>query len=141
MKKYKLKIPNIIKKEDAKIATHLQDGAKGIEIYSTKPNFNEIPKDWLEEIIEEPVSAEELINSVNPNVRKHRLSDVCQMSLNQLHTLVNKAEANNELRHRPQHTYDDAHEMFIRCSSPLLDSISFEMGWKARGKAHNWEEE
>jgi len=83
-KKYRLEIPAMIRKEDARICETLNNVETTCTIHEINGNavrglyiiclFRDIPKDWLEEIEEEkPITAEEALKRFRENAQDYTL--------------------------------------------------------------------
>lgn len=130
-KKYRLNIPDMIRREDGKWAEYFKE-QNGEEFYSPNPD---IPKDWLEPIDDEPVSAEEWFEIDNEPYKSNNHHDWKKMSIYSFKA----GEANNEKRHRPTHTVTEAAENVN--NKHIMGRASwrfaFGVGWNACKKSHN----
>jgi hypothetical protein len=116
MKRYKVNIPNLIKKKHAYIAHYIEINIKnGISEYSrcSDPRFEDIPKEWLELIKDGPISLREYLEpfinkEINPGKDPYCLS--CWV-LGQKQGFL-AGEAND--RKRTQPLIDAIKEYFIK---------------------------
>ena len=148
MKRYKLKIPEMIRLLDLEIANDIIDWNSGVlksgKLHTEGLIYNvpeDIPKDWLEETKEEPVNAEEYHHK---NVSTYKSGCI---SLTYMNATVKKeivkayktGASDNELRHRPQQSFN---EWWVKTANSMVGMTSIEIiakkGWDARGDTHNW---
>lgn len=155
-KKYRLKIPDMIRREDAWCADALRH-VNG-EVFHERQGaahpcgtgtiwMKDIPSDWLEEIIEEPVSAEELADSIFKeyfNLPRTQ-SKILDLTYPELLAIVQKVEANQKLRNRLKQSFGDAlrkFEVWWANAPQIQEYVSKSHGfeiWEACEKSHNWE--
>ena len=115
MKKWRLNIPDKVRRCDAHAAFSM-NGKNGDvipleevdEYYYMYKKYYQVPKDWLEPIQDEPVSAEEVIKKSLKAVKF--VTDepsIEQFTYNELLAVVKEAEANNELRHQRKQSFEE----------------------------------
>jgi hypothetical protein len=128
-KKYRLKIPDMIRKQDAWMSHWLETNPRyGNTLSENYINdscpsyvFESIPKDWLEEVKDEPKSPEELFKNwdgVSP-----------------------MAKENNELRHREATKLEDVENWAGQKEDPDCQRCwvhGIRHGWKECKKSHGW---
>ena len=130
--RYRVKIPDMVRREDAKMICIFEslDGEELKTYGSGNPAIDSIPSDWLEEIKDEPVSAEdyEAVQRIDGNRYNMTMAEICIRSFK-------AGEANNELRHRPKQTY---REWWEKQNRIILFSTGEEI-WQAaeRNRGHN----
>jgi hypothetical protein len=143
-----LKIKYPVDEQYIETAYHLKKlGVKEVTLYEINTDFcwiqidsgarYTVPKDWLEEIKDEPVSAEESLRTTTNEMAKE--NDVRFMSVGFSCGFLNgfkAGEANNELRHRPQQSFD---EWWDESYSSKDESFKFNMSlaWQASAKNLN----
>ena len=96
-KKYRLKVPDMIKREDAEIASRLNClDETDFTVIDTSLGFQDIPKDWLEEI-KKPMSPEKWVED------RFDIGYKCELRSEYIETFK-AGEENNELKHIEQKT-------------------------------------
>jgi len=107
MKKYRLEIPEMLRKIDSLIAVKLmEDNILELEskVYNNEGIFYHrfyVPWDWLTEI-KEPVSAEEYINKNFPNtIEKFDYKRHSFFTMDDAVTIFKAGEENERLKHKP----------------------------------------
>ena len=132
MKRYRLKIPDMIRKEDALRSTYWgpHDGKSVTPGNAIKDR--DIPKDWLEEIKDEPVSADVAL-------RAHCVPETPNNNFNQgfIEGFI-KGEENNELRHREKQSFMDW-SIKAYPSWNMDKRILHKEAWDAKGRSCNLE--
>ena len=117
MKRYRLKIPEMIKRKNAIIAADFEAADEVIEFGGPADNIPgyecvearggivaQVPKDWLEEIKDKPVSAEEWGIATYGNTAEIQLRNFNTL---EMVGAFKAGEANNELRHQPKQTFKE----------------------------------
>ena len=145
--KYRLKIPEMINKRDAIIAADFETVDEVIEFGGPTDNrpgylcvearggiIAPVPKDWLEEIKDDPVSAEGYIkNGIYPPPN----------CISAFHSDIKKAfkagEENQKLRHRPQQSFDEWFDSDMAEFQYGINKGDANTVWKAHAKATNTE--
>ena len=147
MKRYRLKIPDMIKRKNAIIAADFEAADEVIEFGGPADNIPgyecvearggivaQVPKDWLEEIKDKPVSAEEWGIATYGNTAEIQLRNFNTL---EMVGAFKAGEANNELRHRPKMSVEEyasgfSHEDY---RPEVIETV-----WKFCCRSHNWED-
>jgi len=132
-KEYNLNIPEMIRKENSYIAWLLSGLTKIKDDWVTRDYmFKDIPKDWLEEIKDEPVSIKEIIDGIMPVLFLKDDKDKPIYDRNQVLAIAGRIEANNELRHRPKQTIKEMYdELYTGTIRSQMDYTMFVSGFEA----------
>lgn len=120
MKRYRLKIPTTIKKEDCfKACNCYGKRDKIIEdtgVWSQDGNMffgmDYIPKDWLEEIKDEPDSAENWVRQNKEQYVKGTIMLGPQINDQYAIAAYKAGAAENELRHKPKQSFSEIFGVF-----------------------------
>ena len=147
MKNYKLSIPDMIKKENAEMAYEL----KHITIVSDNPDINingvtfnnivnNIPEDWLEEIKEEPISADEWGRQKNTEKSLGHIG----WNTDSLVSSFKAGQENQKLRYKQIQSFIDWFNATAEIHKLTKDNSDYEnakvwssLGWKACHISHN----
>jgi hypothetical protein len=150
MKRYKWKRPESIKPQDAWVYEIIRKDTfttTGEDWQGRNDEgsacFSDIPKDWLEEIKDEPVSAEDWVKSTDecsPCLGENVDCKDCSFTFKNMTEAFKAGEANNELRHRPQRSFEEwiggvLPSWDMEDHKPAWDSGAMRNCWKAAQKA------
>jgi len=140
MKKYRVRIPDMIEKRHAWIANALGcedtviNELLAFDTLDGTVSFYDIPKTWLEEIKDEPITAEEWLRSEYPERYEGGYIKTSDYHDSNMRHAFRSGEENERKKHKPDYTLKDALEAYH--NSRVLKDV-FSNGWNSCLRAHN----